>query len=259
MSLFRFARGAAALLAVLLAGCTAQPPPVAPIRVEITAVAGAQPLAIGDSIRTAAGEDFTVRRWQFYLSRPRLLRADGSWVELPDDAQSDAGYYLFDLAKPDSGRFHLPPVPAGDYAGIEFTIGVDAARNAGGAQTGVLDPARGLFWTWATGYIHFKLEGVSQASTAPDHAVSLHLGGDGVQRSLFLPFAAKPLRVSADLQPIVHLHADLAAFFGGEPPFSFAGQSQVMQAQDGLPLADRLVALLRLDHLHHEPAANPAP
>jgi hypothetical protein len=246
-------------LLALLAACRPATPPAPAIAVEISAVAGQQPLQLGQMITTPAGETLQLKRLQYYLANPRLLRVDGQWVEPQRDPQSADGYYLIDLAQPASSQLHLPPVPAGEYSGLELSVGVDAERNGSGAQTGALDPAHGLFWTWATGYIHFKLEGTSPASTAADHAVSLHLGGNGLQRTVFLSFAAKPLKVAPGIQPTVHLHADLEAFLGGAEPLSFARQPLVMQARDGLPLADRLGALLRVDHVHHEPAGRPAP
>ncbi|WP_295683899.1 MbnP family protein [uncultured Nevskia sp.] len=244
-------------LFVVLAACRQAAPSLPAIQVEISHVVAAAPLVIGETLTTPAGETLSVKRLQYYLSNPRLLRADGSWQAPPQDLQSPEGYYLIDAAKPETTHFLLPPAPAGEYSGVEFTIGVDETRNGSGAQTGALDPAHGMFWTWATGYIHFKLEGSSPASPEADHTVTLHLGGNGLQRTVFLPFAPKPVRVSADIQPTVHLHADLAAFLGGAAPLKFAEQPLVMQAKDGLPLADRLGSLLSVDHIHHEPAGAP--
>lgn len=244
-------------LFVVLAACRQATPSLPAIQVEISHVVGTAPLVIGEALTTPAGETLHVKRLHYYLSNPRLLRADGSWQAPPKDLQSPEGYYLIDSAKPETTRFLLPPAPAGEYSGVEFTIGVDETRNGSGAQTGALDPAHGMFWTWATGYIHFKLEGTSPASPEAEHTVTLHLGGNGLQRTVFLPFAPKPVRVSADIQPTVHLHADLAAFLGGTAPLKFAEQPLVMQAKDGLPLADRLGSLLSVDHIHHEPAGEP--
>lgn len=244
-------------LFAMLAACRPAAPSMPAIQVEISHVVGGQPLVIGEALTTPAGESLSVKRLQYYLSNPRLLQADGNWWAPPRDEQSPSGYYLVDAAKPETTRFQLPSAPAGEYRGIEFTLGVDEARNGSGAQTGALDPAHGMFWTWATGYIHFKLEGTSPASPESGHAVTLHLGGNGLQRTLFLPFAPKPVRVTSELQPTVHLHADLAAFLGGAAPLAFARQPLVMQAKDGAPLADRLGGWLTVDHIHHEPAGAP--
>jgi hypothetical protein len=34
---------------------------------------------------------------------------------------------------------------------IKFLLGVDSLKNVSGIQTGALDPAKGMFWTWNTG------------------------------------------------------------------------------------------------------------
>ncbi|MBA4285965.1 MAG: hypothetical protein C0434_10600 [Xanthomonadaceae bacterium] len=259
--LIRFpSRQLVVLLALLLGltGCRDARAPSTRLDIEISHVAGAAVLEKGGEIITPAGEVLKVAKLQYYLSNLRLLRPDGSgWTPSHDPKTSD-GYWLVDLAKPETQRFEIRGAPAGEYTGIELLIGVDAARNTAGAQTGTLDPALGMFWTWATGYIHFKLEGQSPASTEAGQAVTLHLGGDGLQRSVFLPFAPKPLRLSPELRATVHLHADLAALLGGEPPVSFAKAALVMQAAEGRVLAARLPEFLKLDHLHHEPFASAA-
>lgn len=237
----------------LLPGCAkpALPPAVA---IEISHVVGAQPFALGETFKTAAGDPFTATRLRYYLSGFRLRRADGSWFEAPRDEQSDAGYYLVDEAVPASKTFKLPPAPAGEYQGVEFRLGIDPARNHGGAQTGVLDPARGMFWMWNTGYIFLKLEGQSPASPEDEHRVTLHIGGgDALARTIYLALDAKPIRVAAGVQPTIHLAADVAAFFAGEPPLRLAETHSVMSAPEGAPLADRAARLFRLEHVHNEP------
>lgn len=241
-----------------LAACRDAKPPATLLDVEISHVAGSTQLAAGGEVTTPAGEVFKVNKLNYYLSNLRLLRADGSsWTPTLDPKTSD-GYWLVELTKPDTQTFSLDSAPAGEYTGMELLIGVDSARNSAGAQTGTLDPARGMFWTWATGYIHFKLEGRSPASTEVDQAVTLHLGGDGLQRSVYLAFAPKPLRIAPDLRSTVHLRADINALLGGDAPLSFAKTALVMQAAEGQALATRLPGFLALDHLHHEPVSGTA-
>jgi hypothetical protein len=54
-----------------------------------------------------------------------------------------------------------------DITGIRFLLGVDSARNVSGIQTGALDPARGMFWTWNSGYVMAKIEGSSPSAHVP--------------------------------------------------------------------------------------------
>ena len=60
---------------------------------------------------------------------------------------------------------------------IEFTLGVDTKTSAGGIGEGVLDPVNGMYWTWQSGYINFKMEGFSDKSPARKNKFQLHLGG----------------------------------------------------------------------------------
>ena len=41
-------------------------------------------------------------------------------------------------------------------------LGVDSLRNVTGVQTGALDPAMDMYWTWNTGYVMAKLEAAAQ-------------------------------------------------------------------------------------------------
>jgi hypothetical protein len=233
-----------------------------PLSLEISHVVGEQPLQLDDGsagIRyaSASGDQFSVARLRYYLSNFRLRRADGSWYQAPADPKSSAGYFLVDAADPASQTFEFIDAPAGDYSGIAFVLGVDDARNSAGAQTGTLDPARGMFWTWRTGYIFLSLEGASPQSTADRHALTFHVGGGGgkasLARTVFLPTGDTPLRVRANIEPRLHLHADVGALFHAAHDIHLAELNTVMDASQGSELADNAAAMFRIDHIHHEP------
>ena len=42
---------------------------------------------------------------------------------------------------------------------------------------GDLDPTNGLYWTWQSGYINFKLEGKTAACPARNNLFQYHIGG----------------------------------------------------------------------------------
>jgi hypothetical protein len=99
-----------------------------------------------------------------------LLRKDGQPITYNS-------YFLIDEEKPDSKKIVLENIPGGEYVSVNFTVGVDSIDNCSGAQSGVLDPINGMFWTWNTGYIFMKLEGTSQFSSAPYAMLEYHIGG----------------------------------------------------------------------------------
>lgn len=60
---------------------------------------------------------------------------------------------------------------------IRFVLGVDSVIQTSGAFGGDLDPSKGMYWAWQSGYIHFKLEGEAPSCTTRNHRFQWHLGG----------------------------------------------------------------------------------
>jgi hypothetical protein len=125
-----------------------------------------------------------------------------------------------------STRISLKAVPA-TYNRIAFTIGVDSIRNVSGAQTGALDPAKGMFWTWNTGYIMAKLEGNSGVSNQPNQVFEYHIGGfsgsENVVQKITLAF---PLNSAVGFLPergtLITITANANGWFSGPNPTSIA-------------------------------------
>ncbi|MFM9056381.1 MAG: MbnP family protein [Bacteroidota bacterium] len=166
-----------ALFTVILAGCKDDEPGTpktsGTVLVDLTNVVGSVNLdETGATWYTnAAGESFNVTRLKYYLSNFELIRNDEVKYTL------DNGYFLVDESNQATTVLELPDVPPGQYDKIRFLIGVDSTRNVSGAQTGALDPANGMFWTWSTGYIFYKLEGKSPASANVDSTFNYHIAG----------------------------------------------------------------------------------
>jgi hypothetical protein len=227
-----------------------------PLRIEISHVVGDAPLQLGDQYRTAAGDQWSAERLRYYLSNFRLRRADGSWFVNPQSADSSRGYFLVDESNAGSRQFQIGPLPVGSYAGIEFLLGVDAARNSAGAQNGTLDPARGMFWDWNTGYIFFQFDGHSPQSPDAEHALTYHLGGGSAApaHSVYLQFPA-PVEITADNSAELHLYADLARLFDGAHVLRPATLPGAMDVPAGAEVADNSAGLFRIDHIHKVPKA----
>lgn len=242
-------------LVLLLAGCGGDGASGLPLRIEITHAVGETPLRLGDSYRTTAGDEWSAERLRYYLSNFRLRRSDAGWFANPQSEQDSRGYFLVDEAEAASKRFAIGPVPPGRYSGIEFLVGVDAKRNGAGAQTGTLDPARGMFWTWNTGYIFFLFEGHSPQSTDEAHALTWHVGGAGAAaRTVFLQFPA-PVEVTKEQGAELHLYADLARLFDGAHGLRPAQLPTAMDPAESAQVADNSAGLFRIDHIHHLPKA----
>ncbi|MBI1268443.1 MAG: hypothetical protein GC193_13535 [Cryomorphaceae bacterium] len=55
-------------------------------------------------------------------------------------------------------------------------LGIDSTTNVSGALGGVLDPSLGMYWSWQSGYINAKLEGVFWKDGLRSE-FQFHLGG----------------------------------------------------------------------------------
>ncbi|WBV54350.1 MbnP family protein [Chryseobacterium gambrini] len=64
-----------------------------------------------------------------------------------------------------------------DFDEIQFNIGIDSLTNVSGAMGGDLDPVNGMYWSWQSGYINFKIEGNSENSGAVHKDFQFHVGG----------------------------------------------------------------------------------
>ena len=103
-----------------------------------------------------------VMRWYVtpYLANRRQARVGDAW--------------LLDLA--DSASLHRQVYARKVDFAVWMLFGVDSLLQRSGVMDGDLDPVHGMYWTWQSGYIQFKLEGLLRDS-AGERKLELHLGG----------------------------------------------------------------------------------
>lgn len=85
-------------------------------------------------------------------------------------------FHLIDFSDTTSLQLLFENAPK-KYDAIQFIVGVDSTTTVSGAFGGDLDPTKGMYWTWQSGYIHFKLEGTSSLSKERKQAITYHIGG----------------------------------------------------------------------------------
>jgi hypothetical protein len=89
---------------------------------------------------------------------------------------SAESHYLFDSGVASRLEIPLSISASTPVDEISFVIGVDSALQVNGAHSGVLDPIQGMYWTWQSGYIHWKLE-TEFLDSASDSSLTWHVGG----------------------------------------------------------------------------------
>ncbi|MBS1561171.1 MAG: hypothetical protein JSS89_06165 [Bacteroidetes bacterium] len=163
-----------------------------PIPIHFEHVVGERPLRFDTTMyQNEQHQPYAISMVRYYVSAIRL-HCEGN-----EDVTSEK-FFLVDASDSTTTTITLPRVPIGTYRSISFTIGVDSAHNCSGPQEGVLDPIRGMFWAWNTGYIFMKVEGTSPVSPSPGHLVEVHIGGfrqpyNNIAR-IELPIVEDPVR-----------------------------------------------------------------
>lgn len=185
-------------------------PRVGAVEIRIEPRVNGQPLALGGRLyRSPAGDSLYVDLLRFYISAVRLQGPDGSYSE-------PGSYHLIDAEEDDSQTIVLKNVPAGRYTTLSFLVGTDSLTNVSGALGGDLDPTKGMYWAWNSGYVNVKIEGRSDACPTRFHDFQFHIGGymllHATARAVVLPL--KPAIISENTTTRIHVTADLERFFG---------------------------------------------
>ncbi len=193
------------------------------VNFTVANMAGAQPLVLNTTTATTStGETFTVSTFEYYLSNIKFTKSDGTTYSAPDT------YYLVNQATPKSMSFSVPSVPAGDYTGVSFIVGVDAQKTGltdPSTFTGDLNQANNMYWTWNSGHIFLKMEG-TLTSTNPTQALVCHVGGYTAPYNAIVTaapsFGSSKLTVRADKAPTIALQANIVKLFDGPNPITLS-------------------------------------
>jgi hypothetical protein len=141
------------------------------LTVQFRAYVHGEPLQLNKKYQNPFGETYEINRFRFYAGRIAPVYTDTTFKLI-----NLSGYHLIDFSDSSSTRVNLS-VRAGAFNAIKFLVGVDSTDQVRGAQSGDLDPVKGMYWTWNSGYLTFKLEGYSPLSNEPAHMIAYHIGG----------------------------------------------------------------------------------
>lgn len=158
-------------------------------------------ITLEQPLRTTDGDSLVLHTLRFYLSNFVFLK-NGAVVFSEKNS-----CHLLDLEDEKSLLLNFQLPQNADFDTLQFDFGVDSATTVLGAMGGDLDPTRGMFWTWQSGYIHFKIEGFALKSPARNHTFQFHLGG------YLPPFQTCQTVKTGRPQNHAHLQLDLFTFF----------------------------------------------
>jgi hypothetical protein len=123
---------------------------------------------------------------------------------------------------------------------IIFSVGVDSLASVSGALSGDLDPAKGMYWAWQSGYINMKIEGKSASCKTRKNQFQFHLGG------YLKPYnALRTIALETKNTHTINVAVDLANFFS---EVSLSQINSVMiQGKRAMQLADTSVKMFTVE------------
>lgn len=116
-------------------------------------------------------DTISISVFKFYISKVNLLK--DSIVTFKDDKLG----YLIDLSQEKTNSINLKVNEDVEFNRINFQLGIDSSTHMEGVKGNDLDPTNGMYWTWKSGYINFKMEGFSLNCPARNNYFQFHIGG----------------------------------------------------------------------------------
>lgn len=203
---------------------------------------GTHVLNIDSTYKNQLGQPFTVTNIKYYISNIYLIKSKG-------DKQAIKGYYLIDELDEATKQIHATDIPDGEYSAIEYLIGVDSLHNCSGVQGGALDPIKGMFWAWNTGYIFLKFDGTSPFSKSNGHVLEFHIGGyrspNNCIRKVTLNFKT-PLVINTSNNKTINIKTDILQLFKSPMVIDFSKLSSVTDFHNATTLADNYAGMFSL-------------
>jgi hypothetical protein len=141
------------------------------IKVEIKLVFNDKPIVAGNSYISNKKDTLTFETIRFYLSSFEL-----TYKENKTHKETNS-YYLIDFEKPESLQFELKCSSVEEIKQLKFNIGVDSLASVSGAMEGDLDATKGMYWSWQSGFINTKIEGISKSCKTRKNKFQFHVGG----------------------------------------------------------------------------------
>ncbi|MBI2272049.1 MAG: hypothetical protein HYU69_17050 [Bacteroidetes bacterium] len=161
--------------------------------------------------KTQAGYDYSITRLVYYLSEISLIKADSSGYLLKD-------YQYMDALTFQTNQLTLTNIPAGNYIGLKFNIGLDSIHNI--SDTLAVTPENiNMQWPqmMGGGYHFLKLEGYYKDSSGT-YGYNMHLGTNNCLIHVKL---YKPITISTDTKTPVSIVMNINEWFRDPHVFDF--------------------------------------
>ncbi len=180
------------------------------------------------SYRLNQNDSIIFETLRFYVSDFQLLK-NGTVVFTEPNS-----FHLIDSDDKNSLQFLLSKKMNIECDEVRFNLGIDSITNVSGAMGGDLDPTKGMYWTWQSGYINLMLEGRSKLCTSRNNEFQFHLGG------YQFPYnAIQQIDLKLKTSETIEINFDLKKFFDS---IKLAEQNHVMSPNEQAIIFSKSIA-----------------
>lgn len=195
---------------------------------------GKFPLELNKYYISASKDTLSISKFKCYISNIKIHYLDNSSY-----IQKDS-YHLLDFDNPNSFQIPICKKSFKTISKVTFDIGIDSLINTAGAMAGDLDPIKGMYWAWQSGYINMKIEGKSSSCKTRKNEFQFHIGG-----YLEPYYAMRKVEIVNNDNMNINLILDLKYFFD---KFSLSDTNSVMiPGKLAMELANDSVKMFRLE------------
>ncbi len=160
---------------------------------------------------SAAGLNYSINRFQYYLTSIKLIRPDNSEVTV-------ATNHYFDAFDASTATISSPDVPAGNYIGVKFKIGVDSTLNYWDSLPVTVENTNMLWPLMMGGGYHFlKFEGYYK-DAGNSYGYAMHLGTN----ACIIPITIlKNITISSGSATSLNMHMNINEWLRNPNTFNF--------------------------------------
>lgn len=165
---------------------------VKPIQLSFLPMINGSPISLNQHyFSTELNDSISISKFKFYVSNIVLLNNDKIMYK------NSTGVFLLNAEESLNLQFDIPQ--SIQFNRIQFGLGIDSVTNTSGALDGALDPLMGMYWTWQSGYINFKMEGFVGNLEQEDKKFEYHLGGYSDKNNAY-QLVDLPVQAKLDIQ-----------------------------------------------------------
>ena len=174
------------------------------ITIDIKATYNGKSIAKNSWYNTTHKDSIQFKKIQFYLTDFKIRTVENNIISIDDS------HFLIDIFKAQTLKQTLKQAGIKNIKEISFNIGVKDSLNMVGALAGDLDPSKGMYWSWQSGYINFKIEGNSPSCKTRKSKFQFHIGG---YKNPYKTTKRVYFKIKNTASKAISIHLNIANFF----------------------------------------------